>query len=91
MFYQKKFISRDEKSDITSIHGVGERVKADKLMEIVVNKLRFTRDKEKLFHMFTAIFLADGAYQELGITMEQCYAGNTDHYYYGVNEREFAC
>ena len=80
MFYENEFISHDEKRNIASMHGVGDGEKADKLLGIVVNKLKFTRDKEKLFHIFTDMFFAEGAYQELGITMEQCYAGNTDSF-----------
>ncbi|CAI8054381.1 hypothetical protein GBAR_LOCUS29684 [Geodia barretti] len=73
-FYEKKFISYSSKRDITSILGVGEEVIADKLLEKALNNLSIARSKEKWFHVFTAIFRAECAYQDLADTMEEFYA-----------------
>ena len=80
-FYEKKFISYSSKRDITSILGVGEEVIADKLLEKALNNLSIARSKEKWFHVFTAIFRAECAYQDLADTMEEFYAGNKSMLY----------
>lgn len=75
VFFEKGFISREAKNEIPSIHGVGGRGKADKLLEEVCSHLKSATDKESRFHEFTAIFSVESAYQDLVQSLKASYSG----------------
>ena len=68
--YGKGFASDNTKSQITSMHGVGGRTKADILLEQVHTHFRNARDKKLRFGIFVAIFSKDAAYQDLALILK---------------------
>ena len=75
-FCEKKFITEIE---ITDMDHVDERDKADTLLKKVIDNIGRSEDKEKRFHVFTAIF---HVYQQLGMRMECLYSGIFTHPWY---------
>ena len=75
VLYEKGLISEETKHEVTTLHGVGGREKADKLLDKVCIHLAISQDKEKRFYVLTSIFSAECAYEDLAESMKECYSG----------------
>ena len=72
-FVEKGFVTSDVSSDIRSIHGVGNGVKATRLLDSILNNMKISRNKPKWFHEFISIFSMEAAYRDLAERMMETY------------------
>ena len=78
-FIELDFINRDAASEIDTMGGIGNRGKANKLLDLVIANFRISHDPKTWFSEFVSVFSSEAPYASLAMSMREDFEKNVSH------------
>ena len=78
-FIELDFINRDAASEIDTMGGIGNRGKANKLLDLVIANFHISHDPKTWFSEFVSVFSSEAPYASLAMSMREDFEKNVSH------------